>query len=68
MEKELSLNEKLLESHIIEVQKKLNKEKIFFQCEKKSYEYYLYLYFPSKENNNKKIELLLLINLVKNRI
>ena len=68
MEVELSSNEKLLESHIMKLQKELLLSSIDCKYEKKSYEYYIFLYIPSKENNNKNFELLLLINLLKNRI
>ena len=68
MDDGLSLNEKLLEEHIINLQKKLEQNNIICKYEKKSFEYYIFLYIPSKENRNKKYELLLLINLIKNRI
>ena len=68
MEVELSSNVKLLESHIMKLQKELLLSSIDCKYEKKSYEYYIFLYIPSKENNNKNFELLLLINLLKNRI
>ena len=68
MEDELSSNEKLLESHIMKLQKELLLSSIDCKYEKKSLEYYIFLYIPTKENNNKNFELLLLINLLKNRI
>lgn len=68
MDDGLSLKEKLLEEHLINLQKKLEQDNIICKYQKKSYEYYIFLYIPSKENNNKKYELLLLINLIKNRI
>lgn len=68
MENGFSSKEKIIETKIIELQNKLKNEKIYFLYEKKSFEYYLFLYFPTKENKEKKIELLLLINVLKNRI
>ena len=41
MEVELSSNEKLLESHIMKLQKELLLSSIDFKYEKKSYEYYI---------------------------
>ena len=48
MDDGLSLNEKLLEEHIINLQKKLEQNNIICKYEKKSFEYYIFLYIPSK--------------------
>ena len=68
MENGFSSKEKIIESKLNELQNNLKNEKIYFQYEKKSYEYYLFLNFLSKEKKERKIELLLLINVLKNKI
>ena len=68
MENGLSENERIIESNIIDLQNKLQAQKAYFQYEKKSLEYYIFLYFPSKTNDKVKIKLLLLINALRNRM
>ena len=68
MENGLTSNEKMIETQLIELEKKFPKEKVFCEYEKKSSEYYIFLYFPSKQNSKDTIKFLLLINILKNRM
>ena len=68
MEDHISSNEKLLETKIIELQNKLEKDKINIQYEKKYSDYYLFLYFPLNKDSKNSMKLLLLINTIKNRM
>ena len=68
MEDHISSNEKLLETKIIELQNKLENDKINIQYEKKYSDYYLFLFFPLNKDSKNSMKLLLLINTIKNRM
>lgn len=68
MENGLTANEKIIESYILDLENKIQKEKVNIQYKKKSFYFFVYLYFPYKQNNANSIKLILLINTKSNRI